>query len=827
MKSTLPHIGALALFFLLVLIYFHPVFEGKVLQQGDITHFAGMSRELVEYGKPSGWTGSMFSGMPSYQITGYSTGIDLVGWVKGSILGAIHSETAGPILMLLITAYILFLIIGTPWWLAVLGAIATAFSSYNLIITVAGHVTKAWTLSFVPLVLSGLLLVFKKSYWPGFLVFAFGLSLLIVSNHLQITYYTALFCLILFIGFFVDCLLKKEYKHTGITSGILAAGVLIAVLANINNLYLNYESGQESMRGKSELTPLADEQSDAPASSGLDKDYVFDWSYGKGEILSLLVPNVMGGASGGTLGKDSHLYKELKAHGAQPGNQFQTYTYWGDKMFTSGPVYFGAVICFLFLLSFFIVRKKSKWWLLGAAVFFIVLAWGRNLAWFNDFMFYHFPYYSKFRTVEMALVIPAFIFPILAVMALNDLIAGKMEKQKSKKALFWSAGITSAICLILWIMPGTFFHFESAYDAQFTNQVPDWYYAALIDDRKALLQADALRSWLFILLAAVLIFVYIQAKNQKKILPYFAVGLILLVACDLWMVDKRYLNEDHFLPKRTYNEQLFPKSVADQAILEDKSLSYRVLNLRNPFQDAGTSYYHKSIGGYHAAKLGRYQDLINRRLSKELSAIVARFTPNATLDSIIDVFHSTPTLNMLNAKYLIFSPEQPPIVNPRIFGNAWFVNSYRFVETPDEEMAALDTLDPKTEAVFDKQFEGTIGNLQIIPDENASIQLTAYFPNRVEYTSSSSQKGLAVFSEVYYKNGWKATIDGQAAPISRADYILRAIVIPEGEHNIQFVFDPDDIRVCGIITTLFSALLMLLVMGGLGFYTYRKLSAHD
>ncbi|MDR3340327.1 MAG: hypothetical protein LBT25_09620 [Candidatus Symbiothrix sp.] len=825
-KKALPHLGVLALFFLLTLIYFYPAFEGKVLQQGDITNFKGMSHELVEYGKSSGWTGSMFSGMPSYHITGYSTGIDFVGLVKGYVLGAVQSETAGPILILLITAYILFLVIGAPWWLAALGAIAMAFSSYNIIIVLAGHVTKAWTLSFVPLVLAGMLLTFKKKYLSGFLVFSLGLALMIVSNHLQITYYTALFCFILFIGFVVERIRRKAYKSLGVATGILAVGVLLAVLSNMNNLYLNYESGQESMRGKSELTPLVEEETNIRASDGLDKDYVFSWSYGKGETLSLLIPSVMGGGSGGTLGKDSHLYREMKSHGAQVGKEIQTNTYWGDKSFTSGPVYFGAVVCFLFLLSFFVIPKSYKWWLLGATVFFIVLAWGRNLSWFNDFMYYHFPYYSKFRTVEMALVIPGFSFPILAVMALKELIGREIEKQKLLKFLYWSAGLTAGICLILWIMPGAFFSFESNYDVQFINEVPDWYYSALLNDRKSLLQSDALRSLIFILLAAALLFIYIRAKDKKKSLPYLAVGLILLVLCDLWQVDKRYLNDRNFIGKKTYNEQLFPKSTADNAILEDRDWSYRVLNLNNPFQEAGTSYYHKSIGGYHAAKLGRYQDLIERRLTKEIAGVIAGFSPEATIESITNSFASTPTLNMLNTRYIIYNPGAYPIVNPYAYGNAWFVGSYRFVTSPDEEIAALETLNPLTEAVLDKQFESLTGNLQIVPDSTADIEMTAYFPNKVEYQSSSTQKGLAVFSEVYYKNGWKAFIDGQSVPIGRADWILRTIVIPEGKHHIEFVFDPDDIRLCGTITTIFSALLLLVVIGGLGYCVYRKLSKH-
>lgn len=814
-KISLPHVGVLIFFFLIVLVYFYPVFEGKVLQQGDVTQFKGAAQEVLEYGKPSGWTGSVFSGMPSYHITGYNTSTNFLGWVNACVIRAVHSESAGPIFFLLLTAYFLFLVMRIPWWLAALGAVATAFSSYNIIILAAGHVTKAWTLAFVPLVLAGMYMLFNKRYWSGFVIFTFGLALLIISNHLQITYYAAIFCFILFVGFVVRCITTKEYKQLGTTSGLLAAGVLLAVLANASDLYLNYESGQESLRGKSELTPIGD-GNEITASDGLDKDYVFAWSYGVGETFSLMVPNVMGGASGAYLGKDSHLYQALRSQGAQVGKEVQTNTYWGDKPFTSGPVYFGAIVCFLFLLSFFIVPGNAKWWLLGGTVVFIFLAWGRNFAVFNDFMYYHFPFYSKFRTVETALVIPAFTFPILAVMAIRELIAGQLSKEKLLRSLYISGGITAGICLLLWLMPGLFFGFDSSYDAQYN--FPDWYYNALLEDRKDMLRSDALRSFVFILLAAGLLIVYVRAKNRKQLLPFVAAGLVLLILVDLWQVDSRYLNSDDYVSAKTYNEQLFPKSTADQVILQDPAPSYRVLNLRGTFQEARTSYYHKSIGGYHAAKLGRYQDLIDRRLTAEIGSIINAFNSATTFYDVTSRFNACPSLNMLNAKYIIFDESQPPLVNDYAFGNAWFVDSYRFVDTPDEEMAALDCLDPLREAVLDSKFKDNLNGLSIVPDENASIVMTAYYPNRLEYTSNSSQTGLAVFSEIYYENGWKAYIDGERVPISRADWILRTITVPAGKHEIVFEFDPDDIRTAGMVTTLFTALLLLLVIGSLVYY---------
>ncbi|MDR1370738.1 MAG: hypothetical protein LBJ72_11540 [Dysgonamonadaceae bacterium] len=829
-RSSLPHIGVFVVFIALILVYFYPAFEGKVLQQGDVTQFQGMVHELEEYGKPSGWTGSMFSGMPSYHISGFSSGTDFVWEFKHYILETVQSQTAGPVLILLITSYILFLVIGAPVWLSLLGAIAMAFSSYNIIIIVAGHITKAWALSFVPLIIAGLYLVFKRKYPAGLIIFTLALALEITSNHLQISYYTAILCAILFVGFFISCIKDKKFKHLGLSSGILAAGVLLAVASNFSSLYTNYESGLESMRGKAELTPLKADagQAQSRPAEGLDKDYVFSWSYGKAETFTFLIPNLMGGASQLFNEEDSETYKVLiersrsgQITGEEANQLFsRAREYWGDKQFTSGPVYFGAIICFLFLLAFLIVPGKSKWWLLGATVFFIFLAWGRNLAWFNDFMYYHFPLYSKFRTVEMALVIPGFIFPIMAVLALKELISGKSDRKKIEKALLWAGGITGGICFIFWIVPEMFFDFQSSFDLP--NKFPDWYTECMIKDRKALLQGDALRSLVFILLAMALVFWYIRAKNRGKILKYVMIGLTVLILVDMWQVDRRYLSSGNFLKSKDTAKQSFSKTPVDEAILNDKSVSYRVLNLMNPFQEARTSYFHKSIGGYHAAKLGRYQDLIDRRITKEIGSIYSAFSTVKTLDDFDPVLSDCPTLNMLNTKYVIFDNNQPPIVNPNVYGNAWFVDSYRFVNTPDEEMTALENLNPRTEAVLDQKFAENLKGLQIIPDSLASIVMTSYAPDILEYKSSSQQDGLAILSEVYYPYGWKAYIDGQRVPISRADWVLRAVVVPAGEHQVKLVFDPDGVKACGVVTTTASALIMLMLIGGVVFYLWRK-----
>ncbi|GBU07797.1 membrane protein [Bacteroidales bacterium] len=817
-KSFLPHIGALAFFFVIVIIYFNPIFQGKILQQGDIQNFSGMVKELLDYGKSSGWTGSMFSGMPSYHISGYETGIDFIGSFKG-LYERFYNNSVGPIFLMLITSYIFFLILGARPLLAVMGAVGITFSSYNPIIISAGHVTKAWALAYTPLILGGMVWIFRQKYLSGFILFSFGLALQIVSNHLQITYYTGLFCAILFLGYIFHCIKTKEYKILAKSLGVLLLGLALAVLSNISGLYTNYESGQESMRGKAELSSV--ETGDAPTSTGLDIDYAFAWSYGKTETLSLLIPNIMGGSSGYALGKDSHLYKELKANGQNLGKEVRANTYWGDQPFTSGPIYFGAVICFLFVLAFFLINHPYKWCLLGAAIFFIMLSWGRNLAWFNEFLFYNLPMYSKFRTPSMSLVIPGFIFPIMAVMALMQLAKGEISQIKLKKALLYSLSIVGGICAILWVLPSLFFDFSSINDAKM--QAPDWYLDALILDREALLRADAFRSLVFVVLSSALIFWYMKSKNKAKTMVYISSCFLVLVLCDLWQVDKRYLNDDNFMTKKAHAASSFQPSAADNEILKDKSLSYRVLNLNNPFAESGTSYFHKSIGGYHAAKLRRYQDLIDRRLNLEMGIFIDALNNNPTQESILMALQKCSSLNMLNTKYIIYNPAQAPIENPFRLGNAWFVDDYQLVDSPDQEIEALNTINIAKTAVINKLFAANVEGLVLSPDSTAHIEMSFYAPDMVEYKSSSQKDGFVVLSEIYYPYGWKATIDGKPVPINCVNWTLRGLVIPAGEHEIKLVFDPDEVRTFGYIGTFFSGLLLALVLGYFVFCMYRRL----
>lgn len=814
---ALYHLAAIVFLFIVASIYFAPFFEGKVLVQSDVTQFQGMSQELRDYyyneGKTSEWTGAMFSGMPSYQIGVWGGSPNFLNYVEYPIK-ALGGSTVGPVFMGMLAAYILFCLMGVGIIPAIIGALAYSFSSYNIIILDAGHITKAWAIAYIPLVLAAFVTAYKNKYLLSALLMSLGLALEIKSNHLQITYYLAILCAILYLGLLVHFILSNNIKALVKTTIALGLGIAIAVLSNLGNLYANYEMSKESVRGKSELTqPTQSEKQ----SSGLDKEYAFAWSYGKVETLSLLVPDIYGGASGSMLSPDSHLYKEIKAK--YPATQLdskgiQAQTYWGDQPFTSGPVYFGAIICFLFVLGMFIIKNRIKWLIFGATVFFILLSWGHNLEFFNDWFFYHFPLYNKFRAVSSALVIPAITVLIVAIWGLSSLLDNITEKKRLFKAIYISAAITGGICLLLIIVPNLFgLNFISANDTQWLSSVPDWYYKALIADRRDLLTSDAFRSLIFIVLAALTLLVFVRLGDKNKIKLAAGIVLILLIIMDLLAVDKRYLNNDKFQTKIVNSQSnFFNKTQVDKIILEDKEPSYRVLNLNNPFNETRTSYFHKSIGGYHAAKLKRYQELIDYNLQGELNNIIKSFDTQ-NIDSITASFKENTALNMLNTKYIIFSTDQPPLVNPYAMGNAWFVSDYKLVDNADQELAALNNTDLHKTAIVDKKFEADLQGVNLVTDSAASIQMVEYKPNHLIYNASVNTEGLAVFSEIYYAKGWEAFIDGISVPHIRADWTLRALLVPKGNHVIEFKFIPHNYINSGLVTSIFSGLLLICLLG--------------
>ena len=708
---------------------------------------------------------------------------------------------------------------GVNWWLAIAGAIAFAFASYNIIIIEAGHIVKAYVIGYMPVTLAGMFLLFKRKWLWGAVLFLLGVAFSLLNGHVQITYYLVLLCFFIYLGYSIKMLKEKQTADWLKTSLIMLACVVLAVLPNAKHMYSNWDLGQHSIRGASELTPKPDETGKVEkASSGLDKDYAFQWSYGWKELLTVMIPDVYGGSSGGTLGSSSELYKELKKNGAQVGKEVQTYTYWGDKPFTSGPVYFGALVCFLFVLGMFVVRNPMKWWLFGGAVFLTFLALGRNFDAFNDIMFHYLPLYNKFRTVEMALVIPGLVFPLVAIWGLREIFRGNVDDKTMKKGFLWSLGITGGICLVVFLIPSLLLNFHSAYDAQFQNQVPEWYYTALLMDRASLASSDALRSLIFILLGAGLLLWYWKAKNKTTASMIVSAGMAVLILVDLWSVDRRYLDDSNYVKEKA--EESYKESVADKEIFKDTDESFRVFGLNNPWQDTNVSYFHHSIGGYHAVKLRRYQELIDYRLDGEYRNIIGALQKAQSIQDIMPVLAASPSLNMLNTRYIIYNPDQAPIRNPYAYGNAWFVDKVDIVENADAEIDALNTIDPLKTAVVDKRFAKDLEGFTPQVDSTATIVLEKYRPNRLTYKTKASSEQLAVFSEIYYP-GWKVTIDGKEATHFRADWILRGMLVPAGEHTIVFDFHPDTYVLATNVSAYSSFLILLLLIAAVGWSGWK------
>ena len=823
-KKWGKHVAAIAVFVVLTVIYFAPaVLEGKSVRQGDNEKAAGMGssqmeqyEQTAEKGEFSAWSDAMFGGMP--YVAGYGNPAPrFPGYLLlEKPLKALGYPDAGMMFTGFICFYILMCVMGVNVWLAIAGSIAFAMASYNVIIIEAGHITKAYVIAYMPLTLAGFVLLFKRKYLWGAVVFLLGVAYSIGNTHLQITYYLMLLCFFIYFGYLVKMVREKTYGELAKVTGILAACVVLAVLPNAQNMYAQWDLGKQSIRGATELTTTT--PAGEKISSGLDKEYAFAWSYGKGELLTFLVPNAYGGSSGGTLGPDSELYQTLRTKGAQVGAQVQAPTYWGEKSFTSGPVYFGALLCFLFVLGMFVLRNPMKWWLFAGSVFLIFLALGRNFDSFNDLMFHHLPMYNKFRTVEMALVIPGLVFPIIAFWGLKEILEEKVDNVTLKRGLIWALVITGGLALIIWLVPSMFLDFRSSYDEMY--QMPDWYYNALLMDRETLASADAMRSLLFIVLGAALLFWYYVAKDRKKVVNWVGIGVTVLMLADLWTVDKRYLNEKNFVTEKS--AEVYKESNADKAILKDEDNSYRVLNLNNPFQETTVSFYHHSIGGYYAAKLRRYQELIDHRLQNEVNQIISALQNAKTMQDLMVPMATSLSLNMLNTRYIIYNPEQAPIRNPFAYGNACFVDEIDVVENADAEIERLNTLNPLITAVTDVRFKDELNGFTPQRDSTATITLDAYRPNRLTYTTKTQSEQLAVFSEIYYQPGWTATIDGQPASHFRVDWILRAMRIPAGEHTVVFEFKPQGYITAAYISSISSLLILLMVLAAIG-YTFWKM----
>ncbi len=850
LKALLPHLAALVVFVVISLAYFLPVLEGKELPQGDNSHAKGAAQELVQHeqvtGEKSMWTNSMFGGMPAYQIKADSSK-NLFRHLNNLFRIRLPYTTAAMLFLYLAAFYLLLISLRLDPWLALGGAIAFALGSYNIIIIIAGHITKAYAIALMAPVIAGILYAYNRNRWIGALLTAIALGMEIAYNHVQITYYLLLMVLVLGLvrgamaiketatlvkeesgskvwlhSLFPFMIKKKdgELPSSGFykTTAILMLAVVLAILPNITNLWTTYEYGKYSIRGKSELKAADGEKSH----SGLDKDYALSWSYGIHETLTLMVPNVVGGASE-AIGMDNPALNSMDRSIAEAvAGQSK---YWGGRMFTSGPVYAGAVVCFLFFIGVFYYKGREKWWIIIATIFSIMLAWGKNFLPLTDLMFYHFPFYNKFRTVEMALVIASFTIPLLGFLGLKSLYE-RPELIKLHTGKFLAAlGLTGGVSLLLYLAPTLFYSFlspqESGMFASLKSGEMGHAYAAMeqgmIDARIALLKSDALRSFLFILIASGSIWFYSSNKISAR---YMTIGLTILILIDLWGVDKRYLNSEHFISVSKARQE-FAEREADKIIHSDKSKDFRVLSLyRNPFNEVNTSFHHQSIGGYHGAKLRRYQDVIDVYLQNEWSTLTQSLQSSSGVEDVWMKLENMPALNMLNTRYLIYNPDKAPISNPHAFGGAWFVDGIVVAGDADDALNMLGEKDLRRVAVVEKDFAAKVG--AIANDSIAgSVELLSYAPDHLEYKSVSQTTGVAVFSQIYYPAGWKAYIDGERVEIIRADYILRALVVPAGTHTIEFKFEPDSFRY-GQMVSVAGSLLVVALIGFAVFISRKK-----
>ncbi|MDX2190145.1 MAG: YfhO family protein [Bacteroidota bacterium] len=796
-KPFLPHIYVIAGFFVAVFIYFLPLFQGKSIRQSDIIQYQGMAKEIqdnrAKYNEEPFWTNSMFSGMPSTMVSMEQ---------YGNLVKPIHIFTtriiaypASIIFVSLLCFYIMLLAFDVPYIIAAIGAVGFSFASFNFIGLEVGHNAKLACMSYMPLVIAGLVFGYRKNIWLGSSLIGIGVALQVVNNHIQITYYLAFIALAYIVVEFISALKEKKMPAFIKNSAFLLIAAVVGLGTHAGYFLSINEYSKFSIRGKTELTPL-ETNKEAVRSDGLDRDYVFNYSNSISEPFTFLIPNFMGGASSGPVDKNSETTKALRENGVDPQNirQFTSNVplYFGEQPFVAGPMYLGAIICLLFVLGLLIVNEPFKWTILACTIFGILMTYGKNLPLLNYFLFDYFPLYNKFRSVTMAVVIPQFCMSILGVLALKRIVESK-NKIEFIKPLVIAGGVTGGLCLLTFLMAGAG-SYSSPADQMY--QLPPWLISALELDRKGMRTGDAFRSFLFILLAIGTIYLLIINKIKELVA---SIILLLLTTADLWLVDKRFLNNDNFDKKVI--ENYYAPTEADQRILSDKDPDFRVFNLQDPFNDARTSYFHKSVGGYSPAKLRRYQDLIERVLSNEQQTLLT------ALKAGDYSFKSTPVLNMLNTKYVIAGESAESVIeNPNAFGNAWFISSITKVNNPDEEIKTLSTINPYETAVLDVS-KFPINNNTYNVDSASFIKLTKFKPYELTYECQNANEGFAVFSEVFYPIGWSATIDGKPADIKRVNYVLRGLEVPAGKHTIAFVMDNPTYKLGNTIGLACSVLL--------------------
>ena len=821
LKEYLPDLLVVIIFAVISFAYFFPAdVDGRILYRHDASAGRGAGQETAEYhertGKVSRWTNATFSGMPTYQTAPSYKSVS----VLNQAVKAYHlwlPENVWYVFAYLLGFYILLRAYDFRRALAVLGSVIWAFSSYFFIIIAAGHIWKVMALAYLPPLIAGIVLSYRGKYLWGFIVTAIFAAFEVDANHVQMTYYYLFIILFMIIAYLVDAVRKKTMKQFMKATAVCAAGALIGVLMNISNLYHTWQYAQESMRGKSELVK---KNAANQTNSGLDRDYITQWSYGVDETWTLLVPNTKGGAS-------VPLAANTEAMKIADPNFMQIYQqlgqYWGEQPGTSGPVYVGAFVLMLFVLGLFIVKGPTKWALLAATVLSILLSWGRNFMPFTNFFLDYIPMYSKFRTVASILVIAEFTIPLLAMMTLKKIVDEPDILTKKIKYVYISFGLTAGIALLFALMPTLFFSdFISSSEMQALKSIPAEYLTPLLSNlrsiRESIFTADCWRSFWIIVIGTLCLFLY---KMKKLRVEFMMIAITVLCLADMWQVNKRYLNDGMFVEK-SVREQAQPMTQTDRQILQDKALDYRVLNFAsNTFNENETSFYHKSIGGYHAAKLRRYQELIDAYISPEMQKTMPAIAQAGGDMTKVNGNSIFPVLNMLNAKYFIVplqSNQTVAIQNPYVYGNAWFVDKITYVKNANEELDGLGKLDLRHEAIADARFRSQLGESKA-QDSTSIVKITAYEPNQLTYDVRSATGGIVVFSEIFYPE-WTATVDGKAVELGRVNYVLRALNVDKGHHTVVLTFDPKSVKQTETVAYLSYGVLLLVVL--LGVYFKRK-----
>lgn len=803
-KGFLHSLLGVGILLVITLVYFYPdVFEGNVLRQHDTLQGVANGQEAAAFAEATGettrWTNSLFSGMPTFQISPSYGSSKLISTVERAYSLWLPNP-ANLVFIMMLGFYILMLAMRTRWYVALLGAIAYGFSSYFFIIIGAGHIWKFSTLAYVPPTIAGIILCYRGKYIGGGVLAAFFAMLQIAANHIQMTYYFLFVIVALVIAFFVEHKRANTLKKWAKATGVLAVAAALAVGANLPSLYNTYEYSKQTMRGGHSELAVASANS---TKGGLDKNYITQWSYGISETFSLLIPNIKGGATiiptdGQNVQTSMAEVEQVKEDYQKGKIDYQTYSnlqmfpqYFGDQPMTNGPVYVGALIFALFILGLIIVKGPVKWALFAVTVLSVALSWGHNMMWLTDWFIDHFPLYNKFRTVASILVIAEFTMPLLAALALQKIVTTPDFFKLHSKAFFGSFGISIFFCLLGMMSPSVFgsgiSQMEADMFAEYASQGYDLspLYASLQDARMAMVSADALRSFVFLVIGAALFWLYFKNILKKEAL---CGALLVVVLIDMYPVDKRYLNTKSFSLKPAMAQQTIEPRPVDLQILQDTAMNYRVMDLSR-FGDAMPSYFHKCIGGYHAAKLTRYQDLIDHQISK----------------------NNVEVLNMLNAKYLVVD-DTTAHINPEALGNGWFVDKVTYVKGAQAEMAVLDTLHTAVGAVADESFRSVLGEAKAVMPGDTIIE-TVYKPNELHYKTISRNGGLAVFSEIYFPWGWTATVDGKEVPVGRVNYVLRALQLPAGEHTVVFRFDPQSVHTTETVAYASVALIYLALIG--------------